>query len=1152
MPYYNNQNEEEQEYQTPQPVQQAGNMAKKQGKKAIKAGAKKAGKAIAKAVSNALMWFVKFVIIPLLPYILAFLGIVLLVYFAWDIIFNSRGKTQDYQTEDTQEYNSVEKNESTGEIVATDLSFGNKIVKAFYTYFSEKSIYVVCPDEGVDEPIQYNSKEFITKFGENGEDKDFKDKYGREKMFYISPNALWSLDEFLNKGQFRFPEQFVKPVYNEGKEGGYALKQLTDDNGKLVAQSVKYSQTADKNFEVPKEGETETGVWDYGFGSILNYKKYTEEAKKVGSYDKIQVWNVKEQKIDYVTLEEAKKGSESGKYEGYKDYIDKSYEAEMPEANKTSYMIDKVTSPAGTISNEIEQRWEDSGEPFDTSITRTEKVTVKYTETKTEKVFLKCNESKTVNTYVDLDGKGSKPKTVKNECKDEDHTKHAGKWVTYEVTYEKTRPEEKELTVHVSGTIYRNIPRYVGNPDTSQITGSQYYRDYIRNYTTYVPESVLTEFNFKSIRARTGKDEEDLLKLLEREPFGGSSSTSGSVDLSNFELGSGASSDSIKKSMQYWDIIQEESAKFGVDPYVVLMMIAQESSGNPSCANGATGGYGLMQCERSVFFNKPQTIKYLDGTTKTFTPSYQSLNPNTEEGIRNQIMFGCNELRNSLRGAYWNPITALCMYNLGQFGTEFVVVKYVHEKYGIPMVNNYLENQSQEMKNKVKEVLTNGDMGWLEYRQWYKDTGSKLLGVPGGTPENVEYYLRYYISVDGQMPWAINDEGTKISADGSMTTGVGTGTSTGNANGSFSSWITNIWGNIKDGWKKLFPDLPEELDKERTEFEHKVPENQIDTIIKMMFVMEEQKYLTDYDDFTDEEWKEKFSLLFSNPIGTNWSGSSSNATVDVNQYFPNGFDLPLDTSPLTIKKEYSTSHMGVDIVSPKGTSVIAVADGEVTEVGNSSSKGGKYIRIKHEGGVYTLYGNLDTTSVKKGDKVTRGKSIGTTGSGSEGNVLHFELAKGESNEDPTWMITGFFNASDYNMTEEDAQIINQVIALAKTKIGCRYTQEANYRNGPNSFDCSGFVRWLYMQTTGVSIGTWTGEQEQVLKNYAVPMTEIQPGDVIFGPGHVTLYIGNGRIIHASNPKPYPQGGVKESNLYSKLNRAYRPIAYIRAQQGKTN
>ena len=83
--------------------------------------------------------------------------------------------------------------------------------------------------------------------------------------------------------------------------------------------------------------------------------------------------------------------------------------------------------------------------------------------------------------------KGSKPKTVKNECKEEDHTLHLGKWVSYEVTYEKTKQEDKQLSVHVSGTIHRNIPRYVGSPDTSAITGSRYYRDYIRNYTTYAP-----------------------------------------------------------------------------------------------------------------------------------------------------------------------------------------------------------------------------------------------------------------------------------------------------------------------------------------------------------------------------------------------------------------------------------------------------------------------------------------------------------------------------------------------------------------------------------------------------------------------------------------------------------------------------------------
>ena len=31
--------------------------------------------------------------------------------------------------------------------------------------------------------------------------------------------------------------------------------------------------------------------------------------------------------------------------------------------------------------------------------------------------------------------------------------------------------------------------------------------------------------------------------------------------------------------------------------------------------------------------------------------------------------------------------------------------------------------------------------------------------------------------------------------------------------------------------------------------------------------------------------------------------------------------------------------------------------------------------------------------------------------------------------------------------------------------------------------------------------------------------------------HVTMYIGNGKMVHASNSKPYPQGGIKISNVY---------------------
>lgn len=131
--------------------------------------------------------------------------------------------------------------------------------------------------------------------------------------------------------------------------------------------------------------------------------------------------------------------------------------------------------------------------------------------------------------------------------------------------------------------------------------------------------------------------------------------------------------------------------------------------------------------------------------------------------------------------------------------------------------------------------------------------------------------------------------------------------------------------------------------------------------------------------------------------------------------------------------------------------------------------------------------------------------------------------------------------------KSNEEVINEIIALAETKIGCRYTQSAEGRNGDDSFDCSGFVRYLYSEVTGVDIGTWTGHQEDVLELYQVPMSEIQPGDLLFGTGHVALYIGNGEIIHASNPKAYPEGGVKKGKVYDKLNRAYRPILFVNAK-----
>ena len=56
----------------------------------------------------------------------------------------------------------------------------------------------------------------------------------------------------------------------------------------------------------------------------------------------------------------------------------------------------------------------------------------------------------------------------------------------------------------------------------------------------------------------------------------------------------------------------------------------------------------------------------------------------------------------------------------------------------------------------------------------------------------------------------------------------------------------------------------------------------------------------------------------------------------------------------------------------------------------------------------------------------------------------------------------------------------------------------------------------------------------------VSRSEMLPGDVVCYSGHVAIYIGGGKIVHASNSRPYPAGGIKISDNY-----AYRTVLAVR-------
>jgi murein DD-endopeptidase MepM/ murein hydrolase activator NlpD len=85
-------------------------------------------------------------------------------------------------------------------------------------------------------------------------------------------------------------------------------------------------------------------------------------------------------------------------------------------------------------------------------------------------------------------------------------------------------------------------------------------------------------------------------------------------------------------------------------------------------------------------------------------------------------------------------------------------------------------------------------------------------------------------------------------------------------------------------------------------------------------------------------------------------------------------------------------HPGVDLRANTGTAVLASLDGVVSFTGENWLYG-KYIIISHSNGYKTMYGHLNSFSVKKGDRVTRGRKIAESGNTgySTGPHLHFGI-----------------------------------------------------------------------------------------------------------------------------------------------------------------
>lgn len=106
-----------------------------------------------------------------------------------------------------------------------------------------------------------------------------------------------------------------------------------------------------------------------------------------------------------------------------------------------------------------------------------------------------------------------------------------------------------------------------------------------------------------------------------------------------------------------------------------------------------------------------------------------------------------------------------------------------------------------------------------------------------------------------------------------------------------------------------------------------------------------------------------------------------------------------------------------------------------------------------------------------------------------------------------------------------------VLAQAEFYKGSAYSRGGSFETG-SSTDCSGFVQYIY-HGFKINLPRSSAEQAQVGKTVTREMdfSKLLPGDLLFfrrggHVGHAGIYLGDGRMIHASNYR----NGVTVTNL----------------------
>ncbi|MAT03721.1 MAG: hypothetical protein CL424_01585 [Acidimicrobiaceae bacterium] len=121
-------------------------------------------------------------------------------------------------------------------------------------------------------------------------------------------------------------------------------------------------------------------------------------------------------------------------------------------------------------------------------------------------------------------------------------------------------------------------------------------------------------------------------------------------------------------------------------------------------------------------------------------------------------------------------------------------------------------------------------------------------------------------------------------------------------------------------------------------------------------------------------------------------------------------------------------------------------------------------------------------------------------------------------------ISGDDLVAEWAAADEPKQV---AMLSALTQLGVPYRSIASEPGV--GFDCSGLTIWAFAQA-GIELPRVSGDQISATER--IEFADAEPGDLVYYPGHISIYVGEGMMVHS----PYTGSTVEVTGVASRTSR----------------